>query len=149
MKLFDELLEKSAKLADQAAKVAGEAFEQSKVVAGEAMDKGKKKMEELSLEGELSKAQKQLGSLVYIMHKTGEENPELLQQYFAEIEAIEEKLANLKSAKPAETEEAEDVSDVADFSLEDIEKAADELALETAEIVVEEVYADEEEKTEE
>lgn len=142
MKLFDELLEKSAKFADQAAKVAGEAFEQSKVVAGEAMDKGKRKVEELSLENELSKAQKQLGALVYVMHKTGEENPELLEQYFAEIEAIEEKIANLKSAK---AEEAEDVSE---FSMEDIEKAADELAKETAEIVVEEVYADED-KTEE
>ena len=58
MKLFDDLIEKSAELRDQAVRVAGEAFEQSKVVAGEAMDKGKKKMSEISLKADLSKAQK-------------------------------------------------------------------------------------------
>ena len=49
MKLFEDLMEASAKFADKAAKVATEAFEQTKVVAGEAMDKGKKKVNELEL----------------------------------------------------------------------------------------------------
>ena len=39
MKLFEDLMEASAKFADKATKVASEAFEQTKVVAGEAMDK--------------------------------------------------------------------------------------------------------------
>lgn len=139
MKLFEDLLEKSAKLADQATKVAGEVFEQSKAAAGEAMDKGKKKMEELGLEADLSKAQKQLGALVYVMHKTGEKNDELLEQYISEIAAIEEKLEALRAEEPEE-EAAED------FSLEDIEKAANDLASaaeeEMPEIKVEEPRAE-------
>lgn len=146
MKLFDDLLEKSAKLADQATKLAGDAFEQSKTVAGDAMEKGKKKIEELNLESDLGKAQKQLGALVYVMHKTGEKNDELLEQYISEIAVIEERLAALKAGAPAEpvaTPAEEDVS------LSDLAEA-----IEDAEIVVEEVYAEEpvveaEEKTEE
>ena len=49
MKLFEDLMEASAKFADKATKVATEAFEQTKVVAGEAMDKGKKKVNEQEL----------------------------------------------------------------------------------------------------
>ena len=93
MKLFDDLIEKSAELRDQAVRVAGEAFEQSKVVAGEAMDKGKKKMSEISLKADLSKAQKDLGALVYAMHKSGEKDEELLNKYFDDIAEIEEKIA--------------------------------------------------------
>ena len=74
MKLFEDLMEASAKFADKATKVAAEAFEQTKVVAGEAMDKGKKKMNELELKNELSKAHKQLGELYYVLRKTGETN---------------------------------------------------------------------------
>ena len=121
MKLFDDLIEKSAELRDQAVRVAGEAFEQSKVVAGEAMDKGKKKMSEISLKADLSKAQKDLGSLVYAMHKSGEKDEELLNKYFDDIAEIEEKIAAL--GEPVRNEK-----DEYDFSIEDIEKAADDIA---------------------
>lgn len=96
MKLFEDLMEASAKLADHAVKVAGDAIETSKVIASEAMDKGKKKVNELSLETDLSKAQKQLGALYYVMRKTGEFNEELLTQYFNDVAEIEEKLEALK-----------------------------------------------------
>ena len=121
MKLFDDLIEKSAELRDQAVRVAGEAFEQSKVVAGEAMDKGKKKMSEISLKADLSKAQKDLGALVYAMPKSGEKDEELLNKYFDDIAEIEEKIAAL--GEPVRNEK-----DEYDFSIEDIEKAADDIA---------------------
>ena len=49
MNIFDNLLESSAKVADKVAKV-----------TSECIDKGKDKINELSLENDLSKAQKQL-----------------------------------------------------------------------------------------
>ena len=139
MKLFDDLIEKSAELRDQAVRVAGEAFEQSKVVAGEAMDKGKKKMSEISLKADLSKAQKDLGALVYAMHKSGENDEELLNKYFDDIAEIEEKIAAL--GEPVRNEK-----DEYDFSIEDIEKAADDIA---NNISVENEKPEEEPKTEE
>ena len=139
MKLFDDLIEKSAELRDLAVRVAGEAFEQSKVVAGEAMDKGKKKMSEISLKADLSKAQKDLGALVYAMHKSGEKDEELLNKYFDDIAEIEEKIAAL--GEPVRNEK-----DEYDFSIEDIEKAADDIA---NNISVENEKPEEEPKTEE
>ena len=139
MKLFDDLIEKSAELRDQAVRVAGEAFEQSKVVAGEAMDKGKKKMSEISLKADLSKAQKDLGALVYAMHKSGEKDEELLNKYFDDIAEIEEKIAAL--GEPVRNEK-----DEYDFSIEDIEKAADDIA---NNISTEDKKPEEEPKTEE
>ena len=80
MKLFEDILEASAKF-----------------VAGEAMDKGKKKVNELELKNEMSKAYKQLGELYYVMRKTGEMNEELLTQYYNNIADIELKLAALEA----------------------------------------------------
>ena len=97
MKLFEELMDKSAKFVDKAGKVASEAFEQTKVVAGEAMDKGKKKVNELELKNDLSKAQRQLGELYYVLRKTGESNDELLTQYYNAVAEIEAKLEVLKT----------------------------------------------------
>ena len=85
MGLFDNLLENSAKMADKVVKV-----------TGEYIDKGKEKINELSLENELSKAQKQLGALVYALHKTGESNDELVNQYIEEIAKIEKQLEEVR-----------------------------------------------------
>lgn len=86
MGLFDNLLENSAKMADKVVKV-----------TGEYIDKGKEKINELSLENELSKAQKQLGALVYALHKTGESNDELVNQYIEEIAKIEKQLEEVRN----------------------------------------------------
>lgn len=86
MGLFDNLLENSAKVADKVAKV-----------TGEYIDKGKEKFNELSLENDLSKAQKQLGALVYALHKSGESNDELMNQYIEEIAEIERKLEEVRA----------------------------------------------------
>ncbi len=122
MKLFEDLMEASAKFADKASKVAAEAFEQTKVVAGEAMDKGKKKVNELELKNELSKAHKQLGELYYVMRKTGETNEELLTQYYNNVAAIEAKLEALA---------VEEVNEVEDFTVEEEIEIADETPAES------------------
>lgn len=91
MKFFEELLESSAKVADKVAKV-----------TGEYIDKGKEKISELSLENELGKAHKQLGALVYALHKSGESNEELVSQYIEDIERIEAQLEELRNEKAEE-----------------------------------------------
>ncbi|MBQ7816677.1 MAG: zinc ribbon domain-containing protein [Oscillospiraceae bacterium] len=96
MKLFDDLLESSAKMADKVAKV-----------TGEYIDKGKDKINELSLENELGKAHKQLGALVYALHKAGETNEELVNQYIEDIAKIEKQL---EEARKEDVETAEPVT---------------------------------------
>ena len=141
MKLFEDLMEASAKFADKATKVATEAFEQTKVVAGEAMDKGKKKVNELELKNELSKAHKQLGELYYVLRKTGETNEELLTQYYNNVAEIEAKLEALK---------LEELNNGEEYTLEeikeDVSKVIEEIKLEAADVVeeVKDAFADEE-----
>ena len=96
MKFFEDLLESSAKVADKVAKV-----------TGEYIDKGKDKINILTLENELGKAQKQLGALVYALHKSGETNDELVSQYIEEVAKVEEKL---ETARKEETYTAETVT---------------------------------------
>ena len=105
MGLFDNLLENSAKMADKVVKV-----------TGEYIDKGKEKINELSLENELSKAQKQLGALVYELHKSGETNEELVKQYIDEIAKIEKQLEEVRNENGEENVvidiEPEDIKEV-------------------------------------
>ena len=89
MNIFDNLLESSAKVADKVAKV-----------TSECIDKGKDKINELSLENDLSKAQKQLGALVYALHKSGQSNDELVKQYIEDIEKIEKQLEEARKEQP-------------------------------------------------
>ena len=88
--LFDNLLESSARVADKVAKV-----------TGEYIDKGKDKIDEISLKNELSKAQKQLGVLVYALHKAGEQNEELVQKYIDDIARIEAEIEGYKVKEEA------------------------------------------------
>lgn len=97
MGLFDNLLENSAKVADKVAKV-----------TGEYIDKGKEKLNEISLENELGKAHKQLGALVYALHKSGESNEELVNQYIEEIAKIEKQLEEVRAEDKEDTAEAVD-----------------------------------------
>ena len=145
MKLFEDLMEASAKLADKASKVAAEAFEQTKVVAGEAMDKGKKKVNELELKNELSKAYKQLGELYYVMRKTGEENEALMTQYYNNAAEIEAKLEQLLRGENQDFElkdEADDISVSAEEFMADVKEAAEEVVKE-----IKEVFSKDEEVT--
>ena len=47
----------------------------AKKTAQDLADKGKNKLDLLNQQARLSKAQRQLGALVYSLHKAGEENP--------------------------------------------------------------------------
>ena len=70
MTTFDKLKGAAATLADAAVKTTGDLAQ-----------KGKKQMDLLALENKLSRAQRQLGALVYALHKNGEENTALVERY--------------------------------------------------------------------
>ena len=88
----------------------------AKKTAQDLADKGKNKLDLLNQQARLSKAQRQLGALVYSLHKAGEENPALVEKYIdavAEVEAQEaaentESEAAPEEAAPAEDEEIEE-----------------------------------------
>ena len=79
----------------------------AKKTAQDLADKGKNKLDLLNQQARLSKAQRQLGALVYSLHKAGEENPALVEKYIdavAEVEkAIEEIKANMTEDERAST----------------------------------------------
>ena len=84
----------------------------AKKTAQDLADKGKNKLDLLNQQARLSKAQRQLGALVYSLHKAGEENPALVEKYIdavAEVEkAIEEIKANMTDDERAEVEAQEE-----------------------------------------
>lgn len=85
----------------------------AKKTAQDLADKGKNQLDLINQQARLSKAQRQLGALVYSLHKAGEENQPLVHKYIeavAEVEkAIEEIKANMTPeeymAAEAEAEE--------------------------------------------
>lgn len=79
---FDRFKQGAASLADAAVKTGSTLY-----------GKGKTQINLLSLETKLSKAQRQLGALVYSLHKSGETNDTLVQRYLLAIEAIEGQIA--------------------------------------------------------
>ncbi len=59
---------------------------------------GKNKLDLMALESELSKAQKQLGALVYSLYKTEQDDSELTKQYIDAIDDINEKIERAMAA---------------------------------------------------
>ena len=80
----------------------------AKKTAMDIADKGKNQLELLNQQARLSKAQRQLGALVYSLHKAGEENQPLVDKYIEAIAEIEKNIEEIKARMtPAERAEAE------------------------------------------
>lgn len=80
----------------------------AKKTALDIADKGKNQLELVNQQARLSKAQRQLGALVYSLHKSGEENQPLVDKYIEAIAEIETAIETLKaSMTPEECAEAE------------------------------------------
>ena len=81
----------------------------AKKTAQDLADKGKNKLDLLNQQARLSKAQRQLGALVYSLHKAGEENKaNMTDDERAEVEAQEDAENTEPEAAPAEDEEIEE-----------------------------------------
>lgn len=87
----DKILETGAKVVDSAKKTAVELAQ-----------KGKKQVDLLDAQAKKSKAERQLGALVYSLAKNGEENELLVKKYIDAIAAIEADIEELKKEVPAE-----------------------------------------------
>ena len=76
-------------------------------------DKGKNQLDLASQQNRLAKAQRQLGALVYSLHKADEENQPLVDKYIENIAEIEKAIEEIKArmtpdeAAAAEAAEAE------------------------------------------
>lgn len=80
----------------------------AKKAAQDLADKGKNQLELLNQQARLSKAQRQLGALVYSLHKAGEENQPLVDKYIAAVAEVEKAIEDIKAAMtPEERAEAE------------------------------------------
>ena len=105
-------------------------FDTAKKTAQDIADKGKNQLELLNQQARLSKAQRQLGALVYSLHKAGEENQPLVDKYIdavAEVEkTIEELKANMTPEECAACEPEEEEQFVVDESAAPAEEAAEE-----------------------
>lgn len=104
-------------------------MDSAKKTAQDLADKGKNKLDLLNQQARLSKAQRQLGALVYSLHKAGEENPALVEKYIdavAEVEkAIEEIKASMTEDERAEVE-AQEAADAAEHAPEQEEEIEEE-----------------------
>ena len=76
-------------------------FDTAKKTAQDIADKGKNQLELLNQQARLSKAQRQLGALVYSLHKAGEENQPLVDKYIDAVAEVEKSIEELRSAPPA------------------------------------------------
>ena len=101
--------------------------EMAKKTAVDLADKGKNQLDLINEQTQLSKAERQLGALVYSLHKSGEENQPLLDKYLENIEEIHARIEAIKARMtPAEADEAaKTAADTADV-VETAEAAAPE-----------------------
>lgn len=105
---FDKIKEQSMQFVDIAKKT-----------AMDLADKGKNQLDLINQQTQLSKAQRQLGALVYSLHKSGEENQPLVDKYIEHIASIEAAIEEIKSRMTADEaaqaeEAAAQATDVAD-----------------------------------
>lgn len=90
---IDKIKEQGLQLVDMAKKT-----------ALDLADKGKNQLDLVNAQTRLSKAQRQLGALVYSLAKNGEENRPLVEKYIAAIGALDDKIHELKNQSAAEGE---------------------------------------------
>ncbi len=81
---WNKLKQAGAKAADSAVRTAGSLYE-----------KGKKEAKLMALESKLSRAQRELGALVYSLRRTGQANEALIESLCDDIAAIEARIASL------------------------------------------------------
>ena len=113
---FDKIKEQSMQFVDVAKKT-----------AMDLADKGKNQLDLINQQTQLSKAQRQLGALVYTLHKSGEENQPLVDKYIEHIASIEAAIEEIKGRMTAdEATQAEEAAAQATDVTDTAEAAAPE-----------------------
>ena len=94
----------------------------AKKTAQDLADKGKNQLDLMNQQARLSRAQRQLGALVYSLHKAGEENQPLVDKYIEAVAEVEKAIEEIKAnMSPEEYMAAE-----ADAAAEDEEEIEEE-----------------------
>ena len=86
-------------------------MDSAKKTAQDLADKGKNKLDLLNQQARLSKAQRQLGALVYSLHKAGEENPALVEKYIDAVAEVEAQEADAAAEDAPEQEQEEEIEE--------------------------------------
>ncbi|MGN0983953.1 MAG: zinc-ribbon domain-containing protein [Gemmiger sp.] len=103
----------------------------AKKTAADLAEKGKSQLELVNQQARLSKAQRQLGALVYSLHKSGEENQPLVDKYIEAIAEIEAAIEELKSSMtPEECAEAQSADEEAPVEAPAEQEAAEDEVIE-------------------
>lgn len=111
----------------------------AKKTVKELADKGKAQLELANQQARLSKAQRQLGALVYSLHKAGEENQPLVDKYIESIAEIESAIEKLKAEMPDVTVEPAEAAEATEAAGEEASaQTASEPAPEAEEEIEEE-----------
>lgn len=110
----------------------------AKKTALDLADKGKSQLELVNQQARLSKAQRQLGALVYSLHKSGEENQPLVDKYIEAIAEIEAAIEELKANMTPEECAAAEADAAAEEAAEEIPAAEPAPAAEEEEEIEEE-----------
>lgn len=108
----------------------------AKKTAQDLADKGKNQLDLINQQARLSKAQRQLGALVYSLHKAGEENQPLVDKYIEAVAEIEKTIEEIKANMTPEEymaaqAEAEDEEEPISDDEEEIEEEPVQLRGET------------------
>lgn len=94
--------------------------------------KGKSQLDLINLQSRMSKAERQLGALVYSLHKSGEENQPLIDKYIESIAELEKAIEDIKAQeaveRTVETEEAPEEEEVLTPAEEKLEEELQEVA---------------------
>ena len=82
--------------------------EKGRNAAMDLAERGRTQAKIVSEQTKLARAQRQLGALVYSLHKAGEENQPLVDKYIAAVAEVEKAIEDIKAAMtPEERAEAE------------------------------------------
>ena len=112
----------------------------AKKTAQDLADKGKNRLDLLNQQARLSKAQRQLGALVYSLHKAGEENPALVEKYIDAVAEVEKEIEAIKANMTDDERAAVEAEQAAEEDSIIEEPVAEEPAEEEEEIEEEPIH---------
>lgn len=100
----------------------------AKKTAQDLAGKGKNQLDLMNQQARLSRAQRQLGALVYSLHKAGEENQPLVEKYIEAVAEVEKAIEEIKAnMSPEEYMAAEADAAAEEATEEPIEEDEDEI----------------------
>ncbi|EFB76786.1 zinc ribbon domain-containing protein [Subdoligranulum variabile] len=99
----------------------------AKKTAQDLADKGKNQLDLMNQQARLSRAQRQLGALVYSLHKAGEENQPLVDKYIEAVAEVEKAIEEIKANMSPEEYMAAEADAAAEDPMEEPAEEEEEI----------------------